>query len=1194
MAESLGVSASSDEASGVTDPNMLQRAASNPDESVWVDASAGTGKTKVLTDRVLRLLLPRNDGRPGTPPGRILCLTFTKAAANEMALRINRVLSQWAVMDIDHADHKKSLYVVLEGLIGQKPSDEQVIAAQRLFADVVDCPGGLQIMTIHSFCQSVLGRFPIEAGLPPNFDILEEGQASLLMKGIVNRVLSIAQSDEQSGSPLSSAVQNVVSNLDEGGFSALMQELCSERRQLSVLLSRHGDVDGIYRGICEYYKIDPYSSEDTMMNRFCASESFDLSGLEMAAQAMAEDKGALAQKRGNAILQWIKAPLVERLALLPSYQGAFLTQKGEIHKKAFPPKAVQNSYPQCVEILHKEAQRLIHLNEIAKSFKSACMTRDVLLIGQEIITLYAQEKQTQGVLDFDDLVLKTMALLAGETSGFKQLGMEGVAQVPEWIMYKLDQGLDHILVDEAQDTNPEQWRIIESLCAEFFSGMAARDEAMRTSFTVGDIKQSIYSFQRAAPEEFKRMQAVFDRKIGEAGLINRNIGLDISFRTTESVLRVVDHLFQDATLRMAVGGEDVKHKSFRVGQAGCVELWPVFESSPKEAHDFWAPPVELKGHQSGSAQLASYIADKIQNWLDRKEFLESANRPIKAGDIMILVRSRTAFVDQLVRSLKLKSIPVSGVDRMTLGDQLAVQDLLAVARFCLLPDDDLTLAEVLKTPFLGWNEDELFALSYNRKGTLWSELCNFDEKRIDIIKDHDGEIVIPSVEKRDAARDYLARLTGRVRYCGAYEFFSYILNMPCPADQYSGLRAMRGRLGEDALDPIEELLNAALDFGYNNTDHLQIFLDEQERKRMEIKREMEEGGDFVRIMTVHGSKGLQAPIVILPDTLKNTAAKKGGRFLWPDKTGLGVPFYAVRKDEEPHEYQRIHQKRRDLEEQEEYRLLYVAMTRAADRLYVSGHKGVRDAKENSWYYLIKQTIEADERCTHIQEQDHEILRVENAQDAPPDKSDTRKKEEETDIALPEWISSHAPEEPLPPYPLIPSRPSEDDGEVALSPLSSADGKRFRRGNLTHKLLQFLPDLDVDKRKDAALEFVHKNALDLSENIRSEIVGEVMAILDNADFAPFFSPSSMAEVSVTGLMEDNQVVSGQIDRLVITDQEIWIVDYKTNRPPPSDVADVPTIYKRQLNAYHDSIAAIYPNHKINCALLWTDGAKLMIL
>ncbi len=1194
MSEAFKNSSTEDLKQQVVDPNMLQRAASNPDESVWVDASAGTGKTKVLTDRVLRLLLPRSDGRSGTPPGRVLCLTFTKAAANEMSLRINRVLGGWAVMDVEHSERKQSLRAVLEDLIGQEPSEDQIIAAQRLFADVVDCPGGLQIMTIHSFCQSVLGRFPIEAGLPPNFDILEEGQAGLLMRRVLNQVLANAQRDDRAGSPLSQAVQNVVSNLDEDGFTSLMQELCGERRQLSVLLSHHYDIHGLYQGMCDYYDIDSSISEDVLISQFCETGGFNLSGLESVAQALLEDKGKKAPKRGQDILRWLNASPEERMIQLPEYRSAFLTQKGEVHKTAFPPKSVKTRYPDSEDILHKEAGRLMRFSDTVKALKSACITRDVLLIGQEIITIYTKEKQALGVLDFDDLVLKTMALLAGETSGFKQLGSGDIAQVPEWVMYKLDQGVDHILVDEAQDTNPEQWRIIEALCSEFFSGMAARDDVMRTSFTVGDIKQSIYSFQRAAPEEFKRMQGVFDRKISNVDLVNRNIGLDISFRTTESVLRVVDRLFQNDVLQAAIGGEEVHHKSFRKGQAGCVELWPVFESPPKEVHDFWSPPVEVKGHKSGSAQLASYIADKIQDWLDRKEVLPSANRPIKAGDIMILVRSRTAFVDQLVRSLKLKSIPVSGVDRMTLGDQLAVQDLCAVARFCLLSDDDLTLAEVLKTPFLGWSEDELFSLSYNRKGTLWQEICNFDKCRLDGLSDCGDEIVLPSAEKCEAARDYLARLMGRARYSGAYEFFSYILNMPCPADEYSGLRAVRSRLGEDALDPIEELLNAALDFGHDNTDHLQIFLDEQERKQQVIKREMDEGSNCVRIMTIHGSKGLQAPIVIMPDTLKTAAAKKGGRFLWPDKTGLDVPLYAVRKDEEPSEYRSAHQKRRDLEEQEEYRLLYVAMTRAADRLYVAGHKGIRDAKDNSWYYLIKKTMQNDELCECVPEGDEEILRVQNRQDSSPDKVETRIQEQQGDVDLPDWIRSCAPEEPLPPYPLIPSRPLEEEEEVAISPLVSSNGKRFRRGNVTHKLLQFLPDLDVSQRRDAALEFVHKNALDLSGGIGDEIVDEVLEILENPDFAPFFSSSSMAEVSVTGLMSDNRIVSGQIDRLVVTDEEVWIVDYKTNRPPPLDVKDVPAIYKRQLNAYRDSIAAIYPKHKINCALLWTDGARLMLL
>ncbi len=1156
------------------DPNILQRAASNPLESIWVGASAGTGKTKVLTDRVLRLLLPRDDGQDGTLPNRILCLTFTKAAANEMALRINKTLSRWAVIE------EKELIKTLSNLLGHEPSKKQIGAACRLFADVIDCAGGLQIMTIHSFCQSVLGRFPLEAGLPPNFNLLDEFTSAEIMKQAQNHVLEQARSTQYAASPLSNALNNIAGDLDEGAFTALIRGICTERGQLIKLFEHYNGASGIYAAICDYYGIRQNESYSDIIALLCHEDRYDGASLRLVAEELMQDKGKKAPIRGQIMMEWLNSSFKERINKFEEYKSAFLTKEGTIHKQAFPPKAILNAYPHYADILQAEAQRLIDANETIKRAKSAQMTRDILIIGHEILMRYNEIKEEQAALDFDDLILRTMALLKGQTQDFK-----GLDNVSAWIMYKLDQGLDHILIDEAQDTNPEQWRIIEALCEEFFSGKSARDDVLRTSFTVGDIKQSIYSFQRAAPEEFQNMQKLFDRKIKDAGRINRNVDLDISFRSTQSILHVVDNVFKDPVLNKAVGGGEISHKSYREGQAGLVELWPLFEQEKKQSHEFWDPPIEVRNIQSSSSKLAEYIAQKIRYWLDSKEILESYNRPICAGDIMILVRTRSAFVDQLVKALKSQNIPVSGADRMKLGDQLAVQDLLALARFCLLPDDDLTLAEVLKSPILGWDEDELFSLAYNRKATLWQEICNIDKNKIN------ETVAYVCDQKREKARDYLSRLIGRAHYLNAYEFFSYILNMSCPADERSGLRAIRARLGDDALDPIDEFLNAALAFSRDNTDHLQIFINDMEHKDIEIKRETQESGGQVQIMTIHGSKGLQAPIVIMPDTIKNSTARKMNRMLWSNKTGLAMPLYSPRQDDDPKAYKEIYDKCSARDDEEYYRLLYVAMTRAADRLYIAGYIGSKGANEKSWYYKIRAAMQNDDSCKELKDYS---LRIENPQKALPDKEQLSISNMNNDIALPKWALQKALKEPHTARPLSPSAPSIDECEIAVSPLKSMNSKRFRRGNVTHKLLQFLPDFEETKRKEAALKFVHKNAADLSEEIRNEIVSEVMDIFSNPQYAPFFSVNSMAEVSLTGLMTDNRIVSGQIDRLVISEDEIWILDYKTNRPPPSDIKDVPQIYHKQMAAYRDAIKEIYPNHKINCALLWTDGPRLMIL
>ncbi len=1170
----------------ILDANLPQRAASKPQESIWVAASAGTGKTKVLTDRVLRLLLPREDGQGATPPNRILCLTFTKAAANEMAMRINETLGKWAVMEVE------ALEKTLHDLLGVTPTPQQIEMAQRLFADVVDCPGGLQIKTIHSFCKSVLGRFPIEADLPANFSELDEGQANDLVKQAQTKVLRLAQLPEQKASPLAQAFYTLSTALDEDRFSKLINDVVKERFQLRKLMERYKTLDNIFAGICDHYDIDPMLNADAVAESLCADGAYDETNLRRVAEAMLEDGSKQGPERGATILEWFNATYETRVQTLDNYSLVFLTKEREIRStKGFPVKAVCDAFPECTDILQEEARRIYNAHETIKRIQSAQMTRDILVMGMAVLEEYTKIKQEQGALDFDDLIIRTMELLGGNTHSFRSLGEKDRVIIPNWIMYKLDQGLDHILVDEAQDTNPEQWRIVESLTMEFFEGQSARDDVLRTSFTVGDIKQSIYRFQRAAPEEFQRMRGVLHERITKSGHVNRDVALDISFRSTASILHVVDRVFADPELNEAVGGGTIAHSAFRDGQEGLVELWPVFEDDEKVQKNFWDPPTRVISQQSGASHLAASLAQEIRNWLDRKEILKSYDRPVEPGDIMILVRSRSSFVDQLIRELKKQNIPVSGSDRMILSEQLVVQDLFALAEFCMLHDDDLTLASVLKSPFFGWSEEELFSLCYNRKGTLWQELCNFDSDRITSIENHPEPILCVDSAKREAARDYLSRLMGRARYLGAYEFFSHILTRPCPADAQSGLRAIRGRLGDDALDPLDELLNACLDYGRDHVDHVQLFLEHQRSRETKIKREMEESAGQVRIMTVHGSKGLQAPIVILPDTIKSSSARKTGRLLWPDKTNIDIPLFSARKDDDPTHYQNAYNYAQSLDDQEYYRLLYVAMTRAADRLYIAGYKGSKSAPDSSWYFKIREAMEKDPACRTT---DDQRLQIHNEQTEDPDKAKEKEQKQHSQETLPSWAQAQAPQEDVPPKPLIPSRPSLEDQETATSPLIASDQKRFRRGNVTHKLLQFLPDFKPETRRDIAEKFVQKNGSDLSRDVQQNIISEVMVILDNPAYEPFFAQNSLAEVSVTGLMPDNRIVSGQIDRLVMNETDIWIIDYKTNRPPPKDPKDVPALYHKQMAAYRDSLQAIYPKHTIHTALLWTDGPYLTVL
>lgn len=1158
-----------------TDPNVLQRRASQPDASVWVSASAGTGKTKVLTDRVLRLLLPRED-KPGqiiqgAPAHKILCLTFTKAAASEMALRIAKTLRGWAVMPLDGPKESPNLTNELKNLLGRAPTKTEIKAARKLFADTIDVPGGLKIMTIHAFCQSILGRFPLEAGINPHLTILEEADAKTLLTAA--RAQAFAKAENQPGSPLSGALDHIAAQVNEDQFLSLLSAITSERRQLERLKARHFNPEGLYTALCNHLGIPPGLGPNELRLQGCAECAFDEQALRAAALIMQNGKGQDV-KNAEILLDWLAAAPEERAENYALYTSAFLKKDGEIKAK-LALKGSVDANPQILETLTREAERLMALNNHIAASASAALTRDILILGEAILDEYQTLKTAHGALDFDDLILTTLDLLHGKTMGLdpKTAG--------SWVHYKLDQGLDHILIDEAQDTNPEQWQIIEALCDEFYNA-APDNDTIRTVFTVGDEKQSIYSFQRASPEEFARMQSHFKTKAQTADQSFDTVPMNISFRSTKSVLAAVDAVFAQSPARQGLGELPVEHSAFRRGAAGLVELWPAFECDESEQADLWTPLTTSEDAQTGRKKLSLHIARTIKGWLDSGENLPSKGRALRPGDIMILVRTRSALVGQIARELKTLNIPLSGLDRLILSEEIAVQDLLAAGACALQPFDDLTLASLLKSPLLGLSEDEIYALAADRgKTPLW-------------------EILQASAHHEITS--YIRALIALAKTATPFAFFSHILQTPCPADPVSARRALLARLGKDAADPLDELLSLARTHEQTTGQtppSSQSFIHEQTTAREELKREHnsddeETAGGEIRIMTVHGSKGLQAPIVIMPDTITTgarspTRAEK--RLLWPNQTGQDFPLWSPRKELD-HDAYRAAMATLDERLEEEYRrLLYVAMTRAEDRLYIGGSLSKSQSRDKipalCWYDLIATGLQS---LADTQELDDGTLRLTNAQtkDVVRPPASTPKTIQPAD--LPDWARTLPPPESQAPKIIRPSHIAD----TALSPLQSTNNRRFLRGNLTHKLLQLLPTIPPENRENTAHAFLERYASDFSKDIRAHIAAETLNVLNHPDFAALFAPGSMAEVPISGYLDGQGLINGQIDRLHIGEKTISIIDYKTNRPPPQSAENIPQIYRNQMRTYAAILAQIYPDHTIKSALLWTDGPILMPL
>ncbi len=1141
-----------------------QQAAAAPDASVWVTANAGTGKTHVLIDRVTRLLLD------GTAPARILCLTFTKAAAAEMEERLFRRLGGWATAP------DAVLREYLHLLQGAAVTDSGLRQARRLFARALETPGGLKIRTIHAFCESLLRRFPLEAAIPAHFQVIDERSAAELIADARKQVLAAAQGDDDL--PLTSALQRLVRRIDEPVFIALMDEAVRKFRHAG----RKGDVDADIAALYARLGVGDGRSVDDIVQAACARDQLPEADLRHAAETLLGG-GKTDCERGTVILAFLDAP--NRQAQYGAYLSAWLTQKGAATKRLIT-KSLSEQHPHIAEILLAEQQRIVAVEAVVKATRVAEASAAALRIGAAVVAAYEAEKSRHGLLDYDDLIGHTGNLLAGVGAG--------------WVLYKLDGGLDHILVDEAQDTSPAQWEVIRLLSDEFFAGDGAR-EALdgdiapggRTIFAVGDEKQSIYSFQGADPASFAAMRNYFRSRAQAAGRNWQDVSLRQSFRSVPEVLNAVDQVFARALAREGLSSEpgEIAHMPVRTAAPGRVEIWPTVVPEEVETPNPWDAPLDTPAPRSSHAVLADRIVTQISNWLEQEEILTPQNRPIVPDDILILVRRRNDFVEAVVRKLKQCNIPVAGTDRMVLTDQMAVMDLIAAGQFALMPEDDLTLATLLRSPFVGMSEDDLMRLAADRSAQrLWHELVRRQQE----------DAVFAD------AHALLSRLLTMADFVPPFEFFATLLG------PMQGRRRLLSRLGPDASDPIDEFLSQALQYGRLGPPSLQGFLHWVGAGRTEIKRDLEQGGGAVRVMTVHAAKGLEANIVFLPDCCALPDGKFDPRLLPVPDEGLHV--WPVKKDLDDAVSAAARTAYAQAREAEYRRLLYVAMTRARDWLYIGGYESRQKRKDGCWYNLVCDGLLGEAPAAHVTEVplpwgetgwriagDLAAAPQAPGEVAPaPAPFKEEQAREEQARSLPDWLARPAPAEPDPPAPLAPSRPTGEE-PATFSPRSSDDRQRFQRGRLVHHLLQYLPDLAPQAREAAARRYLGQAGHGLDAAAVAALVQETLSVMNAPAFAPLFGPDSQAEVPLAGLVPalgpasgPGKAIAGQIDRLCVLPDQLLIVDYKTNRPAPRDPAAVPEAYLRQMAAYRAALRLVYPARRVRCALLWTDGPHLMWL
>ncbi|MDE1939488.1 MAG: double-strand break repair helicase AddA [Alphaproteobacteria bacterium] len=1105
---------------------MSTLAASDPDRSAWVAANAGAGKTHTLANRVTRLLLA------GARPERILCLTYTKAAAAEMAGRLFDQLGKWSMLPDDE----------LTARIAEVGADvagkEDLRKARRLFADALETPGGLKIQTIHSFCQYVLMRFPLEAGVPASFRVLDDRTARDLMAEARARVLERAGTGDM---PRAAAVAYLVTHLSDFKLEQILDAaLGADRNRLDAFLTN----DGWSQLLREAHGAEPSDTEAKIADEFAQSLDGDAATLRDTITWLSAG-GKTDAERAAALTAAMESE--DALARFGTIYGVLLTKDGS-PRATLATKKLAEARPDLLAYLQSLGERLIAFENRRRAVHAATLAEAALIIVDAVRQEYAKEKRVRSALDYDDLIAETHRLL--QKSG------------AAWVLFKLDEGLDHILIDEAQDTSALQWDIIRKLTEEFFAGEGIARETPRTLFAVGDEKQSIFSFQGADPTQFDVRRRFFEKQAKDAGRAFSYEYLQTSRRSAPEILRFVDAVFADPEARAGLtsGDQEIEHKALRTDLKGRVEFWPALQPSDMPDADPWdLRPVDLERDDSPLVKLADQIAEKIKDWLTRHVCLPSHDEPIKPGDIMILLPRRAPFGGEIIRRLKERGVPVAGADRIKLTEQIAVMDLIALGRFALLPEDDLNLAALLRSPLIGLSEDDLFTLAHFREGTLWSALSQRREEFAE-------------------AYDFLTEARARADFTPPFEFFAQTL--------ITGRKKMLKRLGAETNDSIDEFLSLALAYENGNTASLEGFLHWVERGGAEVKRDMERGRNEVRVMTVHGAKGLEADIVILPDTtsLPDNSTSKG-HLLYTDE---GILFPLPDAAAPP---KVLAAKQAALAEtlKEHRRLLYVALTRAKERLYICGFENKKGTKPGSWHTLAQRAAEI--LGTEIPQGDSAI-RVFGSDDiteAEPAASATTEA-----FAIPAWaLTNPKPERPTP-WLIRPSEAAGLDEPAPLSPLRES-GARFRRGLLVHAMLAYLPNIAPSLRRETALTFLRARGVGDEQAV--SLMGETLAVLNDPVFAAAFTPDSRAEVSLVADLPElgaGARVHGRVDRLAITDDEVLIIDFKTNRPPPAHENDVPQIYATQMALYRAAATKIFSGKRIASALVWTEGPSLMPL
>tara|TARA_R110000868_G_scaffold218576_2_gene469109 strand:+ start:40370 stop:43768 length:3399 start_codon:yes stop_codon:yes gene_type:complete len=1113
----------------IAEATRRQNNAAHVSQSVWVSASAGTGKTYVLTKRILQLLL---EDKLLQPSG-ILAVTFTRAAAREMESRIRERLSVWATCS------EESLVEELSKMLEGQPTALDIRRARTLFADVLD--DGVNSNTIHGFCQQILAKFPIEAGVSPGFKLVEGRERDDLLACAKNDIFAQALNGELNPNWI---FDHYAGEMGEKSLSEALDAFVGSAGRFRRYFKNYGGVEGALCRLADVLNVTPNLSIEMaqkQVGELCVLPERHQAQVKKIMEALFAG-GKQAQGHATQLTVYLNEGL--NWDVLTS---VFLTAKGEKRSKLLDKKAQDFGGDYLIEDIDEITYFILNAQEKMKAISAYLITSSYLHLGHSILERYEHLKQKAGALDFDDLIAKSAALLSSDEKS-------------AWVRFKMDSRISHVLLDEAQDTDSEQWGILKALVEEFYAGKGLHEEKKRTFFAVGDIKQSIYRFRGAEPHVFGSMRDYLKAHQQGAGHKVAVEELIVSFRSTEPVLNFVDCIFKDPTRGKAVDElvDTIDHRAAKIGSSGRIEIWPLIEKEKvdKEEQEPWALPSRNEKASTVKTQLAEKVALHIQQLLSSNDVLESTNQYIVPSDIMILLRSRT-MMSTLIAALDKYRIPHAGADQMDMHKESAVLDVMALVKALMNREDDLSLAQVLRSPLFSYKDVQFddFAGKRQKSQSLWQIL-----------------------DKETGAGLALLGLKKQIRKMTPFAFLSHVIQTLDVRGKYYKLAAKDA--GQTTIASVDDALDALQDLALNYQKQggsLIGFIHHFENTKQKLKRELESGGGRVRLLTAHGSKGLESPIVIMPDTTGGFYRNMSGdKPLWQTESDGADTLFLHRqsKVESPAVQTVFEDEEKERIFRDEMRLLYVAVTRAKERLYIGGVKQHGYNAENCWYGHIYAAVE---EADDFEKDSHGVLFKDVSNHL------TASAQEESLAALesnmPDWMYQNAQAEK---GVVLMNASDSLKRKEQLSFLKESDNKKlFKRGKLVHRLLEVLPTYTPQERQEKGLRYLKLAGSDFTQDEQLNMLESALGVMSTYPLM-FAVENSRAEVPLSAL-DGHKRLEGVVDRLVVYENEVIAIDFKTNKNVPNAV---PVDYVLQLAHYKKALEIIFPKKFIKTCIIWT--------